>query len=58
MDVDRSYDIKGGIEDCMEMNWQIRSKWNDVRCDQSNRGRFVCKKSNSGMYSLDTELLG
>ena len=60
MDADSSlsYDIKGGIEDCMEMNHQIRRKWNDVSCDRSDRGLFVCKKSNSGMYSLGTGLLG
>ena len=38
---------KVGTEDCIEINWQHQgsSGWNDVTCDRSNRGRFVCKKS-------------
>ena len=41
---------KGGAENCMEMNWhhQGSSGWNDISCDRSDRGRFMCKKSNRG----------
>ena len=31
-------------EDCMENN----GTWNDVSCDNPDRGQFVCKKSNRG----------
>ena len=34
----------------MEINWPWKgsSGWNDAPCDRSDRGRFVCKKSERG----------
>merc|ERR1719208_454428 len=37
-------DNAGGTEGCVEINFGS-SGWNDVLCDRSDRGRFVCKKS-------------
>ena len=41
--------FKGEREDCIEINWphQGSSGWNDINCDRSDRGEFVCKKGES-----------
>jgi len=34
----------GGVEDCMEINWAVHGKWNDQRCDITEKGGFVCEE--------------